>query len=180
MTIILCLSIWNREMAAFQSSPVQNPLNRWFYNPVQSKSIWTGLDFKSGGLIQSISYSGCRAPSKQCATLRHKTIQQDVLLDQALAADCWNFGFLAPARPSPSVGQSAASGNFVSLKSASRCLLFKAQQQGRGSKIHINVKSSPSVFGIPYTLTVRFSYIMSRPDIDRSYLILDSEPVIGK
>ena len=74
-----------------------------------------------------------------------------MLLDQALAGDCWNFGFLAPARPSPSVGQSAASGKFVS---ASRCfLLFKAQQQGRGFKIHVNVKSSPSFFGIPYTLT---------------------------
>ena len=44
-------------MADFQSSPVQNPLNKWFYNPVQSKSIWTWLDFQSGGLIQSISYS---------------------------------------------------------------------------------------------------------------------------
>ena len=56
VTTTISLPIWNRERADFQSSPVQNPLNRWFYNPVQSKSIWTGLDFQSGGLIQSISY----------------------------------------------------------------------------------------------------------------------------
>ena len=44
MKITICLPIWNRGMADFQSSRVQNPLNKWFYNPVQSKSIWTGLD----------------------------------------------------------------------------------------------------------------------------------------
>ena len=61
MKITICLLLWNMGMAEFQSSPVQNPLNRWFYNPVQSKSIWTGLDFQSSGLIQSISYSACEA-----------------------------------------------------------------------------------------------------------------------
>ena len=47
-------------MVDFQSRPVQNPLNRWFYNPIQSKFIWIGLDFQSGGLIQSIQYSGTK------------------------------------------------------------------------------------------------------------------------
>ena len=44
-------------MTDFQSSPVQNHLNMWLYDPVQSKSIWNGFDFQSGGPIQSISYS---------------------------------------------------------------------------------------------------------------------------
>ena len=40
------------------SSPVQNPLSWWISDPVQSKSTWTGLDYESSGLIQSIPYSG--------------------------------------------------------------------------------------------------------------------------
>ena len=44
-----------------QSSP--ESVEPVIYNPVQSKSIWIGLDFKSGGLIQSISYSASYAPS---------------------------------------------------------------------------------------------------------------------
>ena len=40
------------------SSPVQNPLSWWISDPVQSKSAWTGLDYESSGLIQSIPYSG--------------------------------------------------------------------------------------------------------------------------
>ena len=39
------------------SSPVQNPLSWWVSDPVQSKSAWTGLDYESSGLIQSIPYS---------------------------------------------------------------------------------------------------------------------------
>ena len=39
------------------SSPVQNPLGWWISDPVQSKSAWTGLDYESSGLIQSIPYS---------------------------------------------------------------------------------------------------------------------------
>ena len=58
MTITIYLPKWSRQMVDFQSSPVQNPFKMWFYNPVQSKSIWIGLDFQSGGLIRSISYSG--------------------------------------------------------------------------------------------------------------------------
>ena len=78
-TITIFLLIWNREMANFQSSPVQNPLKRWFYNPVQSKSIWTGLDFQSGGLIQPISYSAI------WPTLGNVTsIYQDIALKQAM------------------------------------------------------------------------------------------------
>ena len=40
------------------SSPIQNPLSWWISDPVQSKSAWTGLDYGSSGLIQSIPYSG--------------------------------------------------------------------------------------------------------------------------
>ena len=40
------------------SSPIQNPLSWWISDPVQSKSAWTGLDYESSGLIQSIPYSG--------------------------------------------------------------------------------------------------------------------------
>ena len=41
-----------------RSSPIQNPLSWWIFDPVQSKSAWTGLDYESSGLIQSIPYSG--------------------------------------------------------------------------------------------------------------------------
>ena len=40
------------------SSLVRNPLSWWISDPVQSKSAWTGLDYESSGLIQSIPYSG--------------------------------------------------------------------------------------------------------------------------
>ena len=45
-----------------RSSPIQNPLIWWISDPVQSKSVWTGLDYKSSGLIQSI-------PPKSCMSL---------------------------------------------------------------------------------------------------------------
>ena len=44
-----------------ESSPIQNPLSWWISDPVQSKSAWTGLDYESSGLIQSIPYSDCDA-----------------------------------------------------------------------------------------------------------------------
>ena len=44
------------------SSPVQNPLSWWISDPVQSKSTWTGLDYESSGLIQSIPYSAPLPP----------------------------------------------------------------------------------------------------------------------
>ena len=40
-----------------ESCPIQNPLSWWISDPVQSKSAWTGLDYESSGLIQSIPYS---------------------------------------------------------------------------------------------------------------------------
>ena len=40
------------------SSAIQNPLSWGISDPVQSKSAWTGLDYESSGLIQSIPYSG--------------------------------------------------------------------------------------------------------------------------
>ena len=40
-----------------RSSPIQNPLSWWISDPVQSESAWTGLDYESSGLIQSIPYS---------------------------------------------------------------------------------------------------------------------------
>ena len=43
-----------------RSNPIQNPLIWQISDPVQSKSAWTGLDYESSGLIQSIPYSGCR------------------------------------------------------------------------------------------------------------------------
>ena len=39
------------------SSPIQNLLSWWIPDPVQSKSAWTGLDYESSGLIQSIPYT---------------------------------------------------------------------------------------------------------------------------
>ena len=41
----------------YRSSLIQNPLSCWISDPVQSKSAWTGLDYESSGLIQSIPYS---------------------------------------------------------------------------------------------------------------------------
>ena len=43
-----------------QSSPIHNPLSLWVSDPVQSKSAWTGRDYESSGLIQTIPYSGHR------------------------------------------------------------------------------------------------------------------------
>ena len=40
------------------SSPIQNPLSWYISDLVQSKSAWTGLDYESSGLIQSIPSSG--------------------------------------------------------------------------------------------------------------------------
>ena len=42
----------------YRSSPIQNPLSWWISDPVQSKSAWTGLEYESSGLIQSIPYCG--------------------------------------------------------------------------------------------------------------------------
>ena len=47
----------------YGSSPIQNPLSWWISDPVQSKSDWTGLDYGSSGLVQSIPYSGRRYSS---------------------------------------------------------------------------------------------------------------------
>ena len=48
-----------------RSSPIQNPLMWWISDPVQSKSAWTGLDYESSGLIQSISYSASDPVSRR-------------------------------------------------------------------------------------------------------------------
>ena len=45
-------------------SPIQNPLSWQISDPVQSKSAWTGLDYESSGLIQSIPYSVRRRQKK--------------------------------------------------------------------------------------------------------------------
>ena len=44
----------------YRSSPIKNPLSWWISDPVQSKSAWTGLDYESSGLIQSIPYFDLR------------------------------------------------------------------------------------------------------------------------
>ena len=41
---------------SIQSNPESTKLE--IYVPIQSKSAWTGLDYESGGLIQTIPYSG--------------------------------------------------------------------------------------------------------------------------
>ena len=62
INLMIFLPIQNGDILDLQSSPIQNPWNRLFSDPVQSKSTWTGLDSQSGGLIQSISYSVRRVP----------------------------------------------------------------------------------------------------------------------
>ena len=54
INLMSCLPIQNGDILDLQSSPIRNPSNRLFSDPVQSKSTWTGLDSQSGGLIQSI------------------------------------------------------------------------------------------------------------------------------
>ena len=53
-----CLKSLNMEYTLHisGSSPVQNPLSWRISDSVQSKYVWTGLDYESSGLTQSIPY----------------------------------------------------------------------------------------------------------------------------